>query len=152
MQLEDKEIRQERLHRMLLTKRAELATRIREKLGEKIAEDLESLLDSTSDLGDLSSLHLERDVKFELLTMYTENMKDIDEALDRVDEGTYGICTECGERIGEKRLQAVPFAICCLECQREKEKLKETGRGKVWMETGSQIDQDQSDWDESVIE
>ncbi|NIS59755.1 MAG: transcriptional regulator, TraR/DksA family protein, partial [Proteobacteria bacterium] len=129
MQLEDKAIRQERLYRMLLTKRAELATRIREELGEKIAEDLESLLGPASDLGDLSSLHLERDVKFELLTMYTENMKDIDEALDRVDEGTYGICTECGERIGEKRLQAMPFAICCLECQREKEKLKETGRG-----------------------
>jgi len=149
MQLEHEETRQERLRRMLLTKRAEFATRIREELGKKIVEDLESLLGSASDLGDLSSLDLERNVDYELLTMYTENMKDIDEALDRLDEGTYGICEECGEEIGAKRLQVVPFAICCLECQREKEKLKETGRGEVWMETRPQIEQDQSDWDES---
>lgn len=37
-------------------------------------------------------------------------------ALTRIDEGVYGICTSCGERIGEARLQALPFAERCVEC------------------------------------
>lgn len=144
MQSRDKGRREERLRTFLLIKREEVEGRIKKELGKKMVEDLESLLGSASELGDLSNLDLERDVDYELLTMYTENMKDIDEALDRVEEGTYGVCEECGDEIGEKRLQAVPFAIYCLECQREKEKLKETGRGKVWMETWAQVEQDES--------
>jgi len=127
MESKDKRGHEERLRRVLLTKRAEFEGRVREELGKKMVEDLESLLGSGSELGDLSSLDLERDVDYEVLTMYTENIKDIDEALDRVDEGTYGVCEECGEEIGEKRLQAIPFALYCLECQREKEGWKGTG-------------------------
>ncbi len=40
-------------------------------------------------------------------------------ALARIQSGLYGICTDCGEEIGTKRLEAVPAALLCIECQRE---------------------------------
>jgi DnaK suppressor protein len=45
----------------------------------------------------------------------------IDEALTRLNEGTYGICAECGVEISERRLEAVPFAKLCVECQAREE-------------------------------
>lgn len=44
-------------------------------------------------------------------------LKDIDGALKRMEEGTYGICKYCGEPIGEKRLQARPVASACVPCK-----------------------------------
>jgi DnaK suppressor protein len=41
----------------------------------------------------------------------------IDEALERLDEGTYGICSECKAEIPPRRLQALPFALLCVNCQ-----------------------------------
>jgi DnaK suppressor protein len=46
-----------------------------------------------------------------------EKLKRIRDALDRLNEAKYGICEECGEEISEKRLQVMPFAAYCLECQ-----------------------------------
>ena len=45
----------------------------------------------------------------------------IDEALHRIDDGTYGICNICGQLIRKARLQHLPFAHACMECQNEME-------------------------------
>lgn len=134
MQSHDKGGRQERLRKMLLRKREEFETRIREELEQKMNEDLNSVFGAGLDLADLGNRDLGRDVDYELLNMYTETLKNIDEALGRVEEGSYGICDECGGKIGEKRLKAIPFGLCCLECQEEKERLKGTSYGKRRME------------------
>ncbi len=126
MQSRDKGRREERLRTLLLMKREEVEGRIRKELRKKITEDLDAAGCSVSDLLDLITLDLERDLDYELLNMNTTTLKDINEALRQLDEGTYGICKECGEEIGEKRLQAVPFALYCLECQRGKEILQWT--------------------------
>lgn len=42
----------------------------------------------------------------------------IEAALRRIDEGEYGYCTECGEEIATKRLEADPAAVCCINCAR----------------------------------
>lgn len=49
-------------------------------------------------------------------------LEEIDEALDRIDEGSYGICTDCGMLIKEKRLAAMPCAIRCIDCKSKYEK------------------------------
>jgi DnaK suppressor protein len=98
---------------------------------ERVTGIFDSVVVPASDVGDLSKFDLERDVDYELLTMHTEALKDIDEALERLNERKYGICEECGEEIGEKRLQAIPFALYCLECQQENEWLKQRGRGRA---------------------
>ncbi len=47
-------------------------------------------------------------------------LRDVNKALERIEEGTYGICKYCGTEIGEKRLEARPVSSACIEC---KEKL-----------------------------
>ncbi len=47
-----------------------------------------------------------------------EHLNTIDEALEKVENGTYGICEECGKEIGEKVLQAAPESILCAECKK----------------------------------
>lgn len=140
--------RHETLRKMFLRKRAEIKARIGEELGEKMAEDIDSVLGPALDEGDLSTLEIGRDVDYGLLSMYTKTLKNIDQALERLDEGTYGICEECGQEIGKKRLEVIPFALCCVQCQQEKEKLKETDRGRVWMERRVQIEQNETDEDD----
>lgn len=46
----------------------------------------------------------------------------IEGALQRIADGTYGRCTECGEAINIERLKAVPYAKCCIKCQSDMEK------------------------------
>ena len=47
---------------------------------------------------------------------------DIDAALKRIEDGTYGTCTKCGELIPQERLVARPWATLCIDCQRERER------------------------------
>ena len=49
-------------------------------------------------------------------------LRNIERALGRLSKGEYGLCEECGEEIGEGRLSAVPFALCCSACQEERER------------------------------
>jgi DnaK suppressor protein len=51
----------------------------------------------------------------------------IQEALQRIEEGTFGICDTCGEEIGEKRLEARPVTTQCIDCKTEAEKKERTG-------------------------
>src|SRR6185295_18683882 len=60
---------------------------------------------------------------FALMEMESETLKKIDEALHRLEEGTYGDCSECGQKIAEARLKALPFANTCRECQEHREEL-----------------------------
>jgi DnaK suppressor protein len=150
MQSAEKASHQERFHKMLLMERGKVEARIREELADKVTKGQNSVLGPALDLGDISTWALERDVDYELLTMHTKALKDIDEALERLDEGTYGICVDCGKQISEKRLEAVSFTLYCLECQREKERLKETDNAMPWMERFAQMVQNQADGDESL--
>ena len=65
---------------------------------------------------------------FALMEMESETLRKIDEALRRLEEGTYGDCSECGQRIAEARLKALPFANTCRECQEHREELAESER------------------------
>ena len=53
----------------------------------------------------------------------------IDKALDRIEDGTFGICEECGEEITEGRLKARPVTTFCIGCKEEQEKLEKTRQG-----------------------
>jgi hypothetical protein len=58
---------------------------------------------------------------FALMEMESETLRRIDEALLRLDDGTYGVCSECDEGISEMRLKALPFATLCRDCQEQAE-------------------------------
>jgi len=52
----------------------------------------------------------------------------VKEAIERIDDGTYGICELCGEQISEKRLEARPVTTFCIECKKEEEELEKQRR------------------------
>lgn len=56
-----------------------------------------------------------------LLELESETLANIDEAIARLKAGTYGVCSGCDEAISEARLQALPFATVCRDCQAERE-------------------------------
>lgn len=64
----------------------------------------------------------DRQFALNLASSENESVFEIDEALRRLNEGTYGLCEECGCLIGLLRLKALPFVRACIKCQSEKEK------------------------------
>ncbi|HEY6555053.1 MAG TPA: TraR/DksA family transcriptional regulator [Vicinamibacteria bacterium] len=62
-----------------------------------------------------------QEVDFALMAMKSETLAKIDEAMQRLEDDTYGQCTECSSEIAEARLTALPFAALCRDCQEQEE-------------------------------
>jgi DnaK suppressor protein len=121
---EARERRRKALHQMLIRKRQEILKEIEGSLGQSLTEDQQRRLESARDVGDQALMDLDRELGISLMEMRNRRRQAIDEALTRLSEGTYGICAECGVEISEKRLEAVPFAKLCVECQSRQELLE----------------------------
>ena len=85
--------------------------------------------DSIKDLGDQANTAYTREFFFELGNGDRRLLRDVVAALQKLDDGSFGNCERCGEAISEKRLDALPFARYCIDCQRlvEEEERMATG-------------------------
>ncbi len=85
--------------------------------------------DSIKDLGDQANTAYTREFFFELGNGDRRLLRDVIIALNKIDDGSFGSCERCGETIGDKRLEALPFARYCIDCQRlvEEEERMATG-------------------------
>ena len=109
----------------LIEKHRQLADEVgRTALYGKDQED-----DSIKDLGDQANTAYTREFFFELGNGDRRLLRDVVSALQRIDEGNYGSCERCGETIAEKRLEALPFARYCIDCQRVVEEEERTAAG-----------------------
>ena len=108
--------------------------KIKERLLGKRSELLNVIQSSTSlerDTGDLTfsneidlASSLEgREMTFQLTSRDRNDLRRIEDALFRINEGTYGACESCEKKISLKRLQTLPFAALCIDCQEEAENL-----------------------------
>ncbi len=116
--------RRETLRKMLLDRRNEVLKEIEELISHRLSDDTHNRVDSVPDVGDLALLDSERGRDISILEMRNKMRQNIDEALIRLDEGSYGACADCGVEISEKRLKAVPFARRCVACQAKEELLE----------------------------
>ena len=71
-------------------------------------------------LADTATETYDRELDYTLQENSEHVLSEIDAALRRIDEGNYGICTNCGRSIPEERLEALPWATLCIDCQRER--------------------------------
>ena len=78
--------------------------------------------DGIQDLADKAASAYSKELNFSLSDGERNLLMLIDEAFNRVKDGSYGTCTNCGAEIGEKRLQAVPWTPFCIDCQELQEK------------------------------
>lgn len=116
--------RYETLKQILLEKRKTLVNEIKDRLGQSLTQEQQRRLESAMDIGDQALVDLDREMGISLQEMWNRERRLIDEALARLEEGTYGRCAECGTEIKAKRLEALPFARLCVECQTKQELLE----------------------------
>lgn len=123
------------LRRMLMGRRAELQAEVetgirvgragRPKEGGDMLED--------------SDAATQGDIALSLLQMRAEMLNRINQAILRLDAGRYGQCDECEQDIPEARLRAMPFALRCQACERQREQVQgrvtrqEQQRGSFWL-------------------
>jgi DnaK suppressor protein len=102
----------------LIQKRGEL-------LGGPAAKPLQWTMENNSgrqgDMADQASGNNEVHIQLKLKQTDAKILQAIEEALRRIDQGTYGICRDCGEPIAEARLRAIPWTRVCITCK-EKQK------------------------------
>jgi DnaK suppressor protein len=91
----------------------ETAGTLYEDAGEETAYD--------NHLGDTATETYDRELDYTLEENSGHLLAEIDAALKRIEDGTYGTCTNCGTRIPEERLEARPWATLCIRCQRDRE-------------------------------
>lgn len=112
------------LRQLLITERAKLAGEIK-----SIAHDAAtSPRDASGDLSaytvhmaDMAADTYERELSMNIVSSEQEILYQIDDALKRLDDGSFGVCQQCTQPITMSRLKAVPYASLCINCQRVKE-------------------------------
>jgi RNA polymerase-binding protein DksA len=72
-------------------------------------------------LADTATETYDRELDYTLEENSEHVLAEIDAALGRIEDGTFGVCTNCGEEIPEERLEARPWATLCIDCQRSRE-------------------------------
>jgi len=75
-----------------------------------------------SNFADLGSDNFEQDIMIGLIENSEETLREIDAAIQRTDDGTFGVCEEGGHPVGKNRLRVIPWARLCIECQRKAER------------------------------
>lgn len=107
----------------LLEERERLLAAIEFLHGENSTSLREESEETTMDnhLADTATVMHDREVDYTLEGASEQVLAAIDEALARLDAGTYGTCATCGRPIGEERLAAMPYATQCIDCRRREE-------------------------------
>ena len=94
-------------------------------LHDDLSHSIEESFDedgNDSHLADSASETVDREIEQSLGDNAEHLLASIDQALARLDEGTYGSCVRCGKPVGDDRLAALPYAAKCIECKRLEER------------------------------
>jgi len=107
------------LKQILEDRRRDILSEVQEKMRDVRTDGPND--EGVLDAAESSESDIQDEIEFALIQMKAETLNKIEEALRRVEEGTYGFCFECGEEISEKRLRALPFAVRCKDCEEARE-------------------------------
>jgi DnaK suppressor protein len=102
----------------LLELKRQLIVNLKEKYDD--AKDFD--IDSSKDLGDEAYNLYSKNIMLGKVETDALKLRLVEQALQRIDANSYGVCIECEDNIDEKRLEYVPFARYCTECKSELEK------------------------------
>lgn len=110
---------------LLMSKRTEL---LRDLEDFKNGENSSTIKDATGEnsaysfhMADQGTDNMEREKAYYFATREGRLLYHIDQALERIDDGSYGLCHECGQPISADRLEAVPHARLCINCKMKEE-------------------------------
>jgi DnaK suppressor protein len=106
----------------------EMKEKILAEMNNAMRAEREGSKDEGLDTYDLASEERDREISFILSDRERVKIGAIDDALQRIADGSYGVCESCGLEIGEERLEALPFTRLCRDCQQDQEREARTQR------------------------
>lgn len=111
-------------------KLSDAKSKILQEVSQKVRSESNVLKHEIGDIYDIASNERERELTLMLGDRDRDKLSEIEDALERLKDNSYGTCEECGEPIAEERLRALPATRVCVECMSKMEKeLKIKGRG-----------------------
>ena len=97
----------------------------RRNLLERLMSEVSSTAEASrwvpADIGDMAASNADHETLYRIGSVESDVVDQIDHALQKLDEGTYGICEDCGKRIPATRLRALPSAYLCVLCKEKRE-------------------------------
>lgn len=126
----------EQYQQMLVEKKGRLLKELQEQSEEVSVQSVE-----TGDLADLATELLEKELNLSLSESEKDVLKDINDALDRIRDGVYGICIDTGEPIAKARLDAIPEARRSLAAQEKFDKLQKDKKRQLQSQYNASLGQ-----------
>ena len=115
---ESRSQRYEELRTILEDRRREIQSEVQSRMKDVRADTGQA---GVVDDVETSESDIQDEIEFALIQMKAETLHRINEALERLEEGTAGRCVECGEELEPRRLRALPFAVRCKDCEEARE-------------------------------
>ncbi|MBI1815308.1 MAG: TraR/DksA family transcriptional regulator [Deltaproteobacteria bacterium] len=107
----------------------EMRRQVMREIDNDLKQGREGAKDDGMDTYDLASEERDREISFLLSDRERGKLQAIQEALERIEDGSYGMCESCESEIAAGRLEALPFTRLCVSCQSDREKeLKQARR------------------------
>ena len=116
---EEKEDEFESVRKKLLEMQKDLIRESNAEISQILTKD--DKYSGVSDDGDIADVACRDSMQAAKFARQLTRLRAIEEALLRIDEGTFGICEDCEEKISPGRLKAMPFALRCVDCQESHE-------------------------------
>ena len=137
--------RYDELRNILEERRQEMLSEVHDRMRDVRLEGSGATMQGVLDDIESSEADIQDEIEFALIQMKAETLSKIDEALERLEDGAYGYCFECGDEIAEQRLRALPFAVRCKNCeearelaeQRERTLSQRRGGASLFIDTSS---------------
>ncbi|MBI5344666.1 MAG: TraR/DksA C4-type zinc finger protein [Deltaproteobacteria bacterium] len=120
---DEKALRLKMLKKMLIEKKRKMWSDLRDDIFRKLGKEYNAQFDNPHDIEEMAFLDVIEETGIAVADIRRKELEDMDSALRKLDDGTYGVCGVCGEDIDGERLKAVPFATHCVRC-----KTKDEGR------------------------
>jgi DnaK suppressor protein len=120
--------RYEDLKQMLDDRKRQMLSQVHEKIRDVRTENVLGKVNNVLDPVESSEAGIQEDIEFALIQMKAETLDKINQALNRLEEGAYGNCFECGDEISQARLRALPFAVRCIDCESARENAQKRER------------------------
>ncbi|HHW19771.1 MAG TPA: TraR/DksA C4-type zinc finger protein [Thermodesulfovibrio thiophilus] len=116
--------RRTRLKKMLNKMKEQILQEAKEEMKKFQTGEKRQIAEAVMDDADLSAIDISEDISLKKLSTHRDILKKIEEALQKLEDNTYGICEMCGDEIPEERLKILPFAIYCRDCQEKIEMIE----------------------------
>ncbi|MBF0458068.1 MAG: TraR/DksA family transcriptional regulator [Nitrospirae bacterium] len=117
--------RAKNIRKTLLQERQIILKEAKTEIGNFVKGDEKQLVEAALDDGDWSVVDVNEDIILQKLHHHKLKLNKIDEALRKLNDGSYGICDDCGIEISAARLKVLPYAVHCVECKEKREKIEQ---------------------------